>query len=94
MSARLSNAQDCDCGACHGSGWIGYRREVTTIHGELVRESRPHAGACYCPAGLYLTQNREPNRPTDPRPVVVHHAPREEYTRRLREADERREVTL
>jgi len=94
VSERISNRQGCACGACLGTGWLGYHREVVTEQGECVTDRHPWAGACYCVAGVHLTQSREPNRPTDPRPVVVHHVPREVYTRRLAEADERRGVVL
>jgi hypothetical protein len=81
---RDSNRQDCACGACRGSGWLGFTKNVDG-------RNLPWSAACYCPAGVYLTEAREPHRQGDPRPIRVNHAPREVYERHIAKADELRE---
>lgn len=89
MSQR-ANGQGCNCGACRGTGWLGFPKTIVDERGTRVL---PWSGACYCAAGQYLTEDREPAKQGDPKPVRVTQAPREVYARRLAEADSLREAS-
>lgn len=83
-----ANGQGCACGACRGTGWLAFDKTIVDKNG--VAKAFGWSGACYCRAGIYLTEEREPAKAGDPKPVVIQHAPREVYTRRLADADAHR----